>query len=44
MNAELIYIESTRESSIEKAKKDDSRLNKEHQFKLINKYFDELEL
>lgn len=43
LNAELIYIESTREESIERAKNDDSRPNKEHQFKIINKYFDELE-
>lgn len=44
LKAQLIHIDTDKEKCIEQARNDDRRKNKEFQFKIIEKYFKELEL
>lgn len=44
LKAELIHIDTDMESCLMRAKVDDNRADKELQFKIIKKYFDELEV
>jgi predicted kinase len=44
LKAELIHIDTDKEGCIARAKADIKRLDKQRQYKIINKYFEELEL
>lgn len=44
LDAELIYIDTSKEECLRHACNDDERKNKELQYKIINKYFDKLEV
>lgn len=43
LKAELIYIDTPKEECIERARRDDERPNKDLQFRIINKFFDQLQ-
>lgn len=44
LKAELIHIDTNKELCIERARYDDSRANKQFQYRIIEKYFNELEI